>query len=640
MKDSASSWGKRWIVLIGIISIGICVPFWLAVNVFIKTTTDELVNSWYQAEIANIQQGNMLSSITKLQRSLETSALIKAVKALDTNDRELINFQTRNNSLTWPELTHIGRPSPLLAADVNFYTRVYSFSSGKVSVFILTGSKLSVYLLVGISMYIVAILFLFGIVVRRGAEAELKTASQMASLAAQVSHDIRSPLAALNSIVSSLDEVSKEKRTLIRNATQRINDIANNLLTTSKKNYQQENTTQLLVPVIDEIVSEKRMEYRERSDVEVTIEAREAIGTFVSLNASELKSTLSSLITNAVEASKGSRLRVQVKLKAQEDNFIDVKVIDNGAGIASEVLEKLGTKGISFGKENTHSGSGLGVYHAKSFAERLGGKLAIETVNFGEETGSTFTLRLPVAHRPAWFTEFISLDKDSTVVSLDDDHSIGQLWLNRIKEFNLAAQVTISYLSFHSVADFEKLMVQGNYVYLIDYEFSENVNGIELIKKFNLKNAILVTSHFEDPEVQKQCTSLGIQLLPKMLIPYVEFKLTKHSSGYDAILIDDEKLIRTLWLAKARELNKKIVVYDSIDAFKREAFTLNKDATIFLDSSLGVDESGNRIQGEAFVPYIHGLGFTNIYMATGHEPEKFAHVKNLKGVVGKTPRFS
>jgi signal transduction histidine kinase len=50
----------------------------------------------------------------------------------------------------------------------------------------------------------------------------------------QVAHDIRSPLSALSMIVGTLKDLPEEKRILIRNATQRINDIANGLLQKSK----------------------------------------------------------------------------------------------------------------------------------------------------------------------------------------------------------------------------------------------------------------------------------------------------------------------------------------------------------------------------------------------------------------------
>ena len=54
-------------------------------------------------------------------------------------------------------------------------------------------------------------------------------------LAAGVAHDIRSPLIALDIIIKDIKNISEEQRIIIRNATNRINDIANNLLTQYRK---------------------------------------------------------------------------------------------------------------------------------------------------------------------------------------------------------------------------------------------------------------------------------------------------------------------------------------------------------------------------------------------------------------------
>ena len=54
-------------------------------------------------------------------------------------------------------------------------------------------------------------------------------------LAAQVAHDIQSPLAALQMIIQATSSISEDKRILIRSAVGRIRDIANNLLMTHKQ---------------------------------------------------------------------------------------------------------------------------------------------------------------------------------------------------------------------------------------------------------------------------------------------------------------------------------------------------------------------------------------------------------------------
>ena len=56
----------------------------------------------------------------------------------------------------------------------------------------------------------------------------------LVNLAGQVAHDIRSPLAALDTVISDVKQVPPEQRTMIVAATKRIRDIANNLLSKSR----------------------------------------------------------------------------------------------------------------------------------------------------------------------------------------------------------------------------------------------------------------------------------------------------------------------------------------------------------------------------------------------------------------------
>ena len=58
--------------------------------------------------------------------------------------------------------------------------------------------------------------------------------STLVSIASQVAHDIRSPLTALNIVIETLNKLPEDKRIIVRSATQRINDIANDLLARGK----------------------------------------------------------------------------------------------------------------------------------------------------------------------------------------------------------------------------------------------------------------------------------------------------------------------------------------------------------------------------------------------------------------------
>ena len=68
---------------------------------------------------------------------------------------------------------------------------------------------------------------------------QMKRSSALNELASQVAHDIRSPLAALDSVVNRLAQLPEQERVFMRSAINRIKDIANNLL---QKNREAEAT--------------------------------------------------------------------------------------------------------------------------------------------------------------------------------------------------------------------------------------------------------------------------------------------------------------------------------------------------------------------------------------------------------------
>ncbi len=67
-------------------------------------------------------------------------------------------------------------------------------------------------------------------------------------------------------------------------------------------------------------------------------------------------------------------------------------VSDNGKGIPSHILARLGEHGISYGKKGTESGSGLGIYHAKKTVEEWGGKFEVRS---REGIGTAIEIKLP-----------------------------------------------------------------------------------------------------------------------------------------------------------------------------------------------------------------------------------------------------
>jgi two-component system phosphate regulon sensor histidine kinase PhoR len=105
-----------------------------------------------------------------------------------------------------------------------------------------------------------------------------------------------------------------------------------------------------------------------------------------------LREIVINLLTNAIKYTKpGGSVTVQLHDVAAG---YEVKVTDTGIGMTKEAQKYLFNKfyRVHGGLESGSNGTGLGLYIAKSIAERHSGKIAVESE---EGKGSTFTLTLP-----------------------------------------------------------------------------------------------------------------------------------------------------------------------------------------------------------------------------------------------------
>ena len=102
----------------------------------------------------------------------------------------------------------------------------------------------------------------------------------------------------------------------------------------------------------------------------------------------------------------------------------------------------------------------------------------------------------------------------------------------------------------------------------------------------------------------------------------------------DAILIDDDPLIRACWELSAIEKKKVLVLFSSADEFLKVANTYDKDTTIYVDVNLSNGERGDNIAAK-----LSNQGFCNIYLATGYDSANFVNLPFIKGVIDKYPPF-
>lgn len=351
---------------------------------------------------------------------------------------------------------------------------------------------------------------------------EAEKSQLLEQTARQVSHDIRSPLSALNLVVNSLDKVPEEKRLILRSATSRINDIANTLLNKAKPEIitvteSNDNSTgrlvttvELIPAIVDMLISEKRIQYRDRMRVEIVADLSNSYGCFAEINQREFKRVLSNLINNSIEALNEESGTITVAVTGKE-GFIDVLIDDNGIGIPKDILLKLGSQPLTFGKTGSQCGSGLGLFHARRAIEQFGGTLKIES---REAIGTQVKISLPRAEAPSWFVEALDLRCFQRALIVDDDSTIHQIWNNRLGGFPL--------VHFTSGDDFQRWFHDHDHsssLYLIDFELlGQKRTGIDLIRELNIgRSAFLVTSRYDEDAIRKAAESLNVKIIPKTM---------------------------------------------------------------------------------------------------------------------------
>lgn len=472
---------------------------------------------------------------------------------------------------------------------------------------------------------------------RRLAESRKQLEKQVAvaDLASQVAHDIRSPLAALDSVIKDVSQLPEEKRIIVRSAVSRIHDIANDLIDRNRETTvaavetaAEPATRELLSSQVASLVTEKRLQSRSR--IGIAIESRSdasSYGLFAEIQPREFKRVLSNLIDNGVEALPGKGA-VSVVL-ARVGDRIQLRIEDDGRGIPHELLSKLGQRGQTFGKPG---GLGLGLYHAKTCVEAWGGSLKISSQ---VDKGTTVSIELPAVEAPAWFVSELQVRPGTAVVVLDDDPTIHQVWQGRF-ESALKASDKVEVLHFSGAKELRawsaaESATASRAVYLLDYELrDESETGLSLVKALGLgARAILVTSRYEERPVLDECLRLGVRVIPKGLAGFVPIIVCDRERP-DAVLLDDDALVHAVWKLAAREGGKRLEACSTPAELWPVVERLGKETPIYVDVNLA-----DGVRGEDVAERLRAQGFLNLYLTTGQRRDTLTAPIGVKGVIGK-----
>ena len=215
-----------------------------------------------------------------------------------------------------------------------------------------------------------------------------------------VSHELRSPLAAIRAMTETLQDgalndtdTAQDFLTRILNDTQRMTTMVNELLELSRLESGQAPIH--LAPVsLESVVTEIESRFDVSPDHErLKLETNVPDGIpLVMGEADKLNQVLANLVENAVKVTGDGGL-ISISANAT-DRWVEVKVSDNGIGIAREHLPHVFERFYKVDRSRRDGGIGLGLAIAKHLVQAHGGDIKVESV---EGEGSAFSFTLPRA---------------------------------------------------------------------------------------------------------------------------------------------------------------------------------------------------------------------------------------------------
>ena len=219
-------------------------------------------------------------------------------------------------------------------------------------------------------------------------------------MAAGIAHEIRNPLNYINLTLDHLrstyapaDEARRESfvrlTDQLKSEVARINRHITDFLKYSRPSKLELQTIDIRAEAEDALrmvearVDERGIETRvvQEGDVPRILADRES-----------LRSVLTNLVINAVEAIDGEGGSVSINLSQANEEFIKVQITDTGSGIAAEDISKIFEPYFS----TKDTGTGLGLAIVKKAIDDHGGTI---NVTSKQGTGTTFTITLPVQEK-------------------------------------------------------------------------------------------------------------------------------------------------------------------------------------------------------------------------------------------------
>lgn len=222
--------------------------------------------------------------------------------------------------------------------------------------------------------------------------------AQMEEFSYTISHDLRAPVRAMQCYAevlmedygARLDESAKKYLDRIIGAGTRMDRLIQDILTYSRLSRRE---IQLQPVSLDKLARDIVRQYLDMASVQAEISVE---GPLLSVLGHEpsLGQAISNLLSNALKfVAPGTSPKVHLRTE-QRNGDVRLWVEDNGIGIKPEYQHRLFSVFERVHPEKKYEGTGIGLAIVRKAAERMGGKVGVESNGLA---GSRFWIQLPAA---------------------------------------------------------------------------------------------------------------------------------------------------------------------------------------------------------------------------------------------------
>jgi signal transduction histidine kinase len=362
------------------------------------------------AELQTLRQGfNEINSTFKViskEKEMQYQYLQKILELVDTG---IISFETASGELNWMnetfkkmmDIPYLKTIHSLEKRDIGLYTEIMAIRPGETKVVAITKENRQIKILLAATMFKTEEKVNKVIACQNINEALDETeARAWQKLLSVMTHEIMNSVAPISSLAGTLKNRLLQTTTINHNSSSDRDDLELGLETIKRRSEgllkfaeTYRNLNKITTPNLKKVLVRDLFENLhnlmqptlEQKRIELEIILKEP-GLVAEVDVNLIEQVLINLLVNAIEAVK-ERAEPQIILSAKaENNKVLVKIKDNGAGIAPELMDSIFIPFFSTKK----NGSGIGLSLCKQIMLLHKGNIQVQSI---EGEGSVFLLQ-------------------------------------------------------------------------------------------------------------------------------------------------------------------------------------------------------------------------------------------------------